>query len=134
MYNNEVDNFQHAHGPWPMAHGHLFPPLDNFQLNKFQHLRGHLFLPLVVPTNPQHLLRPGLLRSGLWGRKNLIRTPQVLSVVRYQKPNQIACGSTNGSTLLLNAAITEFKLHAFSLVQTTLGFCKPCKSCVSHVF
>ena len=37
--------------------------------------------------------------------------------------------------MLLNAAITEFKLHAFSLVQTTIGFCKLCRtgSPVYHV-
>ena len=37
--------------------------------------------------------------------------------------------------MLLNAAITEFKLHAFSLVQTTSGFCKLCRtgSPVYHV-
>ena len=37
--------------------------------------------------------------------------------------------------MLLNAAITDLKLHAFSLVQTTIGFCKLCRtgSPVYHV-
>ena len=37
--------------------------------------------------------------------------------------------------MLLNAVITELKLHAFSLVQTTIGFCKLCRtgSPVYHV-
>ena len=61
-------------------------------------------------------------------------TPSSLcSTLLKAKPNSL--WFDQWQHMLLNAAITEFKLHAFSLVQTTSGFCKLCRtgSPVYHV-
>ena len=51
-------------------------------------------------------------------------TSSLRSTLLKAKPNCLRCDQWQH--MLLNAAITEFKLHAFSLVQTTIGFCKLC--------
>ena len=60
---------------------------------------------------------------------------QVFSRVRWYETKPNCLWFDQWQHMLLNAAITDLKLHAFSLVQTTIGFCKLCRtgSPVYHV-
>ena len=57
--------------------------------------------------------------------EELVRTPKPFSVVRYQKPNQIACGWTNGRTCNL-------MLRSQNLSYMLSHWCRPPLGLASH--